>query len=132
MKSKDTKNIQIINKDGKPEFAVLLYKDYEALLEKMEDYEDQLAIEAFERESHESYPSEVIDCLIEGQNPFKVWREYRDINRQDLAAKVNITLPYLSQLESGKRKPSVDLLKAISQVLNVDMELLLFGESTEH
>jgi DNA-binding XRE family transcriptional regulator len=132
MKPKDTKNIQIINKDGKPEFAVLLYKDYEAMLEKMEDYEDQLAIESFERDSEKSYPSEVIECLVDGQNPFKVWRKYRNVSRQNLASAVNITLPYLSQLEGGKRRPSVDLLMAISQMLNVDMELLLFGEGTEH
>ena len=98
----------------------------------MEDYEDQLAIEAFERDSEKSYPAEVIECLVDGQNPFKVWRKYRNVSRQNLASAVNITLPYLSQLESGKRRPSVDLLKAISQILNVDMELLLFGQGTEH
>lgn len=36
-----------------------------------------------------------------------------------------ISVPYLSQLEGGKRKGSVGVLAKLAQALGVDLELLL-------
>jgi DNA-binding XRE family transcriptional regulator len=132
MKIKDEGNIQVIKVKGKPAFAVVPYDSYNALLDALEDYEDGAALDALDKHPSKTYPSEVINALIAGQNPFKVWREYRNIHRKDLAEKVSISVPYLSQLESGKRSPSIQVLQAVSRVLDVDMELLLFGKETLH
>ena len=42
-----------------------------------------------------------------------------------LATKVKVSVAHISQIESGKRECSVKLLRALSEALDVDMELLL-------
>ena len=44
---------------------------------------------------------------------------------RDLADLTNVSNPYLSQIERGLHEPSVRVLKAISDALNVSIETLL-------
>ena len=126
MKHHDMKDIQVIKVNGKPAFAVMPYEAYTSLIEVLEDYKDIKALEAFEQSPSEGYPAAVVDRLINGENPFKVWREYRKLSGQSLSKQVGISAAYLSQLESGMREPSVKTLQALSKALDVDMDLLLF------
>lgn len=43
----------------------------------------------------------------------------------ELTKKVGISPAYLSQIENGKRNPTIDTLKTISKELNIDVELLI-------
>ncbi|MEW6521824.1 MAG: helix-turn-helix transcriptional regulator [Thermodesulfobacteriota bacterium] len=43
----------------------------------------------------------------------------------ELAKKVGISSAYLSQIENGKRNPTIDTLKAIAKELNIDIEMLI-------
>ncbi len=47
-------------------------------------------------------------AIADGENPIRVWREYRGMTQAHLAKVAEISVPYLSQLESGKRKGSTD------------------------
>ena len=69
------------------DLVVLSRKDYEALLrqaEQAEDLEDLLAIQAFEASvaagEEERIPSEYVDRLIDGENPIRVWRDFRGLS----------------------------------------------------
>lgn len=73
----------------------------------------------------ELIPSQVAYALLDGENPIRVWREYRKLTQQLLAEKVGISKPYLSQIESGKRNGTSEILKRLAQVLNIDMEDLV-------
>ena len=44
---------------------------------------------------------------------------------RDLADLTNVSNPYLSQIERGLHEPSMRVLKAISDALNVSIETLL-------
>ena len=44
---------------------------------------------------------------------------------RDLAARTNVSNPYLSQLERGLHEPSVRVLKAIATALNMSAEALM-------
>ena len=70
----------------------------------------------------ELLPSRVVYALLDGDNPIRVWREYRGFTQQQLADKAVISKPYLSQLESGKRNGTTEVLQAIAQALNVSLE----------
>ncbi|WP_082647726.1 helix-turn-helix transcriptional regulator [Lysobacter antibioticus] len=62
----------------------------------------------------------------------RLLRSYHDLSQIDLAAQLNISRSYLSELESGKRQPSLELLKNYSQHFNVPLSaILLFSESVE-
>lgn len=92
------------------------------MLEDIRAYDDAKArIEAGE----ELIPSRVAYALLDGKNPIRVWREYRGLTQQQLAEKVGISKPYLSQLESGKRSGTTDVLMSIAQALNVGLEELV-------
>ena len=73
----------------------------------------------------ELLPSKVVYALLDGENPIRIWREHRTLTQQQLAEKAGISKPYLSQLESGKRNGTTEVLSNIAQALNVDLEDLL-------
>ena len=117
---------QIIERDGKPEWAVLPYETYIELVEQaemlqdMQDYDTVKA--ALARGEEELVPGEVAYALLNRESPIKVWRSYRGLTQPELAARADISVPYLSQLERGKRKGSLEVLNAIARVLNLSLD----------
>jgi DNA-binding XRE family transcriptional regulator len=126
-------SIQVIKRGNKPEWAVVPYEIYLQLIEKAEmlhelqDYDSAKA--ALERGDDELVPGKVIYAILDGENAIKVWREYRGLSQQETAEKAGISVPYLSQLESSKRKGSLDVLTAIAKVLQVSLENLVPSQS---
>ncbi|MEJ2304678.1 MAG: helix-turn-helix transcriptional regulator [Anaerolineales bacterium] len=126
-------NVQLIEKDGKPEWAIIPYEIYIRLVEEAEmledirDYDTMKA--AIERGEEEVVPSEVVYAILDGESPIKVWREYRGFSQQELARATGISAPYLSQIEAGKRTGSTEVLMAIAKALNVSLDDLVGSES---
>ena len=52
-------------------------------------------------------------------------RTQAEMTLRDLAARTNVSNPYLSQIERGLHEPSVRVLKAIAAALNLSAESLL-------
>ncbi len=118
-------SVQIIQKDGRPEWAVIPYHEYEKLIQAAEALEDVRAYDdALERiaAGEELIPSEVTFALLDGENPIRVWRMHRKLTQQELADRTNISKPYLSQLEGGKRSASIQVLQRIAAALNVTLD----------
>ncbi len=115
-------SVQIIRRKGEPEWAVIPYEEYERLRDAAELAEDaELARRALRRDE-ERIPVEVVDRLIERENPVRVWREYRRLSRRQLAERAGITTAYLSQIETGRRGGSSKVLRAIATALDVDLD----------
>ncbi len=115
-------DIQIIRKDGQPEWAVVPFKDYQKLIRDSEMLMDVKAYDDAKKaiaEGEEVIPSEVTFRIIDGGNPIKVWREYRTLTQKQLADKVGISKAYLSQIESGKRKGAMEVLASIAEALGL-------------
>ena len=93
------------------------------LLQDIQDYDNAKA--ALERGEEELIPSEVLYAIIDDANPIKIWREYREMTQQALAEQVGISVPYLSQLETEKRKGSLEVIAAIAKALDVSIDLLV-------
>lgn len=123
---------QIIKKNGKPEYAVIPYDEYRRLVEDAEMLADvrdfAAARKALAAGEEELIPAEVVDRLLDGANPVRVWREYRGLSAADLAKGCGVTAAAISQIESGKRKSSVILLKKIARILKVDLDTLTATE----
>jgi DNA-binding XRE family transcriptional regulator len=122
--------VQVIERNGKPEWAVLPYDVYIQLAEEAEmlqDIRDYDSVKtAIEQGKEELIPSEVTFALLDGENPIKVWREYRGLTQQQLAEMVEISTPYLSQIETSKRAGTTDVLLAISKALKVTLDDIVF------
>lgn len=85
---------------------------------------------ATRRAKSKQYPIEVVDRLLAGDSPLRVWREHRGMTAAQLAAAADVTPAHISKLESGKGEPSVALLKKLAKVLAVQLEELA-GEAKE-
>ncbi len=123
---------QIIKKNGKPEYAVIPYDEYRRLVDDAEMLADVRAFDTARKTlaagEEELIPAEVVDRLLDGDNPVRVWREYRGLSAVDLAKACGVTAAAISQIESGKRKSSVGLLKKIARTLDVDLDTLTATE----
>jgi len=76
--------IQVIEKDGRPEWAVIPYAEYRRLIDAAgaaEDVRDFDAIKAALGAGREELvPAGIADRLLDGENPVKVWREHRSLS----------------------------------------------------
>ena len=52
-------------------------------------------------------------------------RQQAQLTLRELAARTNVSNPYLSQIERGLHEPSVRVLKAIALALNLSLETML-------
>jgi DNA-binding XRE family transcriptional regulator/PHD/YefM family antitoxin component YafN of YafNO toxin-antitoxin module len=121
-------NIQIIENNGAPEYAIVPFSEWEKIvdrLEELEDIRDARTISAAIAAGEETYPNEFVKRLSSDENPLKVWREYRKFTLATLAKACGVSIPALSQIENGKRTPSVALLIKLSTALCCDMEDLI-------
>jgi len=118
---------QIIEKDGRPEWAVIPYVEYQKLLVRLEDMQDiedaDQALAEIIRGEDETIPFEMVERLMDRtEHPMKIWREYRGLTQAALAEKVGITKSYVSQIEAGKKPGSIAVLRRVATVLAVDLE----------
>ena len=61
----------------------------------------------------------------------KTIRKHRKLTQCDLAKRVGVTQAYLSQIEYGKKKPSLDVLETIAEKLQAPLPVLLWFSCTE-
>ncbi len=121
-------SVQVIEKNGKPEWAIIPYEEYQRLLEEAEMLQD---IQAYDEaklsvaQGEELIPGEVTFAILDGESPIRAWRKYRGMTQQQVAKKAGISKPYLSQLESGQRRGTTEVLGAVARALGVSLEDLV-------
>jgi len=118
--------VQIIEKNGRPEWAVIPYTDYQRLLELVADAQDIRDIELFhaalDAGQEELVPAEIADRILDGESPLRVWREHRRMTQQTLAHAAGVGKSYVSQIESGRKTGTVETLSRLAQALEVDLD----------
>lgn len=122
--------VQMIERDGQPEYAVVPIQLYRRLLALAEDAEDIAAADDAVRELDEGkdelLPSEVVHRLLGGgEHPLRVWREYRGFTQEALAERAGVGKSYVSQIEAGKKTGSAAVLRALAVALRVDLDDLM-------
>jgi DNA-binding Xre family transcriptional regulator len=122
---------QIIETPGGERLAVMPFTEYERLVSAavsaaFEDSDDAVLYDEAKRQldsgEDELVPESIADRLIEGECPIKVWREYRNMSGRELAEKATLSAAYVSQLESGERKGSIQTLKKLAGALGVSVD----------
>ncbi len=62
----------------------------------------------------------------------KLVRQYHKLNQTELASRLSISTSYLSELESGKKEPSLDILQKYADCFNFPLSsLVVFSETLE-
>lgn len=109
--------------DGAPAFAVLPWSAYEELLEAAEDIADGRALDAIAADPlEEQLPVELVQRFLDGENPVRVWRDWRGLKAKELAALAGIAPNYLSQIEGGTRTGTLDVMGRIADALRIRLD----------
>jgi transcriptional regulator with XRE-family HTH domain len=62
----------------------------------------------------------------------KLIRAFYDISQSDLSDKLGISKSYLSEIESGKKQPTIDILNKYSSQFDIPLSsILFFSESLD-
>ncbi|WP_319521325.1 helix-turn-helix domain-containing protein [uncultured Desulfosarcina sp.] len=101
-------NVQVISRDGKPEYAVVPYVDYLRLIEKIEG-------------SDALIPHEVVELVIEKEfNLLKAWRKHLGLTQKEVARRAGITQSALSQMERTADNNRTATLEKLAKALGIE------------
>ena len=118
--------VQVIEKDGKPDFYVVPADIWERVREMVEDAEDAAVYaEAMAKDDGIRYPAAVTYAMVDGATPLKAWRDHKGLTLQALAEATGLSRAFLSQIESGKRTGSAATLKKLAVALGVPVGALI-------
>ena len=118
---------QIVEIAGR-KMAVLPVEDYARLIDIVEDKADATAAEAAERrriEGEEYLPAEMVDRILNGESALRVWRTYRRMTLDQLAAATGSRKSTLSLIENGKAQGKPALWRALAGALGVSADDIL-------
>lgn len=116
--------VQIVEIAGQ-KMAMLPVADYERLLDVAEDRADvQAAIRAEDRrQAGEEYvPSDLLDRILAGENPLRVWRKYRGLTQAELGKRTGLRNLTISRLERGDRDTGAKNWRALADALSIDVD----------
>jgi hypothetical protein len=118
-------------KTARGEVAILPRKDYEALVAKAAEADEDKGtarLVALGRDAVAAgaplLPKGVVDRLAKGENPVRVLREWRDKPQEYISFKTGLSQGYISDLETGRRNGTTAALRLIADVLKVPLDLL--------
>ena len=120
------KAISIITTPSGDQMAVLPLADYERLLDAAEDLVEvtayDTAMRLFASGKEEAVPTEFARRLIAGERPVRVWRDIRGLSGKALAEKAGLSAESLSQIETGEREGTLDLMRRLAEALGVTLD----------
>jgi len=102
-------NYQIIEKDGKPAFAVIPYDEFLKLI----------------RDEERTIPHEVVGLVVKkSMNLVKAWRTYLGKTQAEVAKKASITQAALSQMEKTDNELRTATLEKLADAMGLSVEQL--------
>jgi hypothetical protein len=116
---------QVIERNGRPEWAVIPWAEYERLLELATERADialaEAAAEAIAA-GEALIPGDVVKRLVAGEPPLKIWREYRGLDRAALGAAAAVAEDLIQRWEEGRAAIDGDALARLAAALDVDVD----------
>ena len=106
---------------GKTSISVPV-KTVRQMLRAYEDLLDVLAFDEAKKHGGETFPKELVDRLITGDNRLRVYREYRGLTQAALAAASSVSRDMIAMIETGRKTGSIATVKRLARALAVDVE----------
>ena len=109
------------------EYVIVPLSEYEALRKVVNEDAVDAAImrRVLGDPDQEWIPADMVRRMAAGEHPIRVWRDYRGMTASGLAAAAGIAGSYLSAIENGKKPGSINAMKRIAGILNVDLDDLI-------
>ena len=96
----------------------------EEILEALEDAYTMKVVAEHLANPTEGFPNAVVTRILDNENPVMVYREWRGISSSELARQAGLHRVQVHDIESGKRRGSVDTLKKLAEALRVPLDLI--------
>lgn len=108
------------------EMVIIPRAEYDQLIEASEIAHDVAAFDRYKTQlasgEEERVPAEFANRILDGENPLRVWRQYRKLSAQNLAGNAGISAAYLSEIETGKKDGSLSVMKQLAEILKVSLD----------
>lgn len=119
-------------KTPKGEVAILPRKDYEALVAKAAEADEDAGTARLVKRARKDIsegipllPKAVVDRIAAGESPIRVLREWRDVTQMNLSFKTGLSQGHISDIENGRRTGTPAALRTIATALQVPLDLLV-------
>ena len=76
-------------------------------------------------------PLEIVKAELEGVHPIRAWRDYRGWTQADLAGNSGVARDLIAQMETRRKKGSIDSLSRLARAFGVPMEILTEDDGVE-
>lgn len=107
------------------------YERLRALEEDLADIQAALAVEAsLASGKEEVIPASVVDRLLDGEPPLRVWREFRNLTQSDLARISGVDRTQIVDLDAGRKEGSVFTLRKLAAALRVSVDDIIPAADT--
>ena len=109
------------------------YDRLRALEEDLGDIQRALAVEArLAKGEEELVPAEVVDRILDGEPPLRVWRELRNMSQSELARTSGVNRVQIVDIEADRNSGSVRTLRKLADALGVTVDDLVPELLREH
>lgn len=102
-------SVQVIERDGAPEYAVLPWAQYQALLQAAGQVPEAEAVSA-----------DAVAASKPSLSQLAMLRDAKGMSAEQLARNVGISPHYLAMIESGERQPDAAIQRALAWHLGVN------------
>ncbi len=113
---------------GGTEYAILPLAQLKKLVIDAEMLADVVAYDTAKRRlaigEDELVPLALTERRLNGENPLKIWREFRQLTQAALANRSKVSRPMIAAIEAGNKTGGIATLKKLAVALNVDLEHL--------
>jgi len=116
---------------GAADTVTLPRAEYEALISRLEDAEDNAALDRLEaRIENQGFAAatadylsaELVTRLVAGEHPIRIWRLHRGLTREALAATAGVSPSYLTEIETGRKTGSLHAIMKLAMALRVSLD----------
>jgi DNA-binding XRE family transcriptional regulator len=113
------------------ETVMLTRTEYEALIRRIEDAEDNAAIDrveariekmGFAAATADYLSGDLVTRLVAGEHPIRIWRTHRGMTREALAAAAGVSPSYLTEIETRRKPGSFDAMIKLAGALRVPLD----------
>jgi DNA-binding XRE family transcriptional regulator len=99
------------------------------LVRRLEDIEDHWAVESNSRErlleGSDPVPAAIVERLMAGSVPLRVWREHRGLSVTQLATAASVDSAAVNAIESGREAGAIDTMARLARALRIDLDDLV-------
>ncbi len=115
--------VQVIEKDGKPEYDVVPAALWNKVRAAAENAEAAAAFDAaVAADDGIRIPAVVAFAIADGVHPVRAWRDQRGLSQDAVALASGISKPLVNQIESGKRAGTITTLKKLAAAFDVPVQ----------